>query len=43
MEQSLETLSLKQLQEKCKSLELQQYGSKATLIQRIKDHESKVK
>jgi hypothetical protein len=43
MEQSLETLSLKQLQEKCKSLELKQYGSKATMIQRIKDHESKVK
>ena len=43
MEQSLETLSLKQLQEKCKSLELKQYGSKATMIQRIKEHEAKVK
>ena len=43
MELSLETLSLKQLQEKCKSLELKQYGSKATMIQRIKDHEAKVK
>jgi hypothetical protein len=41
MELSLETLSLKQLQEKCKSLELKQYGSKATMIQRIKDHEAK--
>ena len=42
MELSLETLNLKQLQEKCKSLELKQYGSKATMIKRIKDHEAKL-
>ena len=43
MELSLETLSLKQLQEKCKSLELKHYGTKATMIQRIKDYEAKLK
>ena len=43
MELSLETLSLKQLQEKCKALELKHYGTKATMIQRIKDYEAKLK
>jgi hypothetical protein len=43
MELSLETLSLKQLQEKCKALELKHYGTKATMIQRIKDYEVKLK
>ena len=39
----MESLTLKQLQEKCASLNLKQYGTKATMIKRINEHEAKLR
>ncbi len=39
----MESLTLKQLHEKCASLNLKQYGTKATMIKRINEHEAKLR
>ena len=39
----MESLTLKKLQEKCASLNLKQYGTKATMIKRINEHEAKLR